>query len=168
MLRELVKARNFELWRPMESMIASLVNRFERGSLSRRELIQGLAMLAATSSTAPGQDTGIKGTKIDHISIQVSDLARSVAFYEKMFGFTMVNEDKPNEIVRLGAGKVLVSLHHKRPTGLVDHFAIGVENFNQEAVTRRLKALGADPENNLDAGFHITDPEGISVQIVGA
>jgi hypothetical protein len=24
------------------------------------------------------------------------------------------------------------------------------------------------PEDNLDAGFHIIDPEGISVQIVGA
>ncbi len=155
----------------MEAMIASLVNRFERGALSRRELIQGLAMLAAATganSAAQGQEAGIKGIRIDHISIQVSDLPRSIAFYEKMFGFTVVSEDKPNEIVRLGAGKVLVSLHHKNPTGLVDHFAIGVENFNQESATRRLKARGVNPESNLDAGFHIKDPEGISVQIVGA
>ena len=85
-----------------------------------------------------------------------------------MFGLTIVSEDKPNEIVRQGAAKVLVSLHHKSPTGLVDHFAIGVEKFNREAVTRELKDRGANPENNLDAGFHIKDPEGISVQIVGA
>jgi hypothetical protein len=71
--------------------------------------------------------------------------------------------------VRLGIGmKALVSLHHKSPTGVVDHFAIGVENFNREAVTRELKMRGATPEDNLDAGFHIVDPEGISVQIVGA
>ncbi len=152
----------------MEEMIASLVNRFERGALSRRELIQGLAMLAVTTGAAQGQDAGLKGTRIDHISIQVSDLPRSVAFYKKMFGFAVVSEDKPNEIVRLGAGKVTVSLHHKNPTGMVDHFAIGVENFNQESVTRELKALGINPENNLDAGFHIKDPEGINVQIVGA
>jgi len=50
----------------------------------------------------------------------------------------------------------------------VDHFAIGVENFNKDAVTQELKRLGANPEDNLDAGFHIKDPEGISVQIVGA
>ena len=50
----------------------------------------------------------------------------------------------------------------------MDHFAIGVENFNKDAVTRELKARGANPEDNLDAGFHIVDPEGISVQIVGA
>ena len=100
----------------MEAMISSLVNRFERGALTRRELVQGLAMLAAANgaaSVAQGQDAGIKGAKIDHVSIQVSDLPRSIAFYQKMFGLTVVSEDKPNEIVRLGMGKVLVSLHHR-------------------------------------------------------
>jgi len=155
----------------MEAMIANLVNRFERGALTRRELIQGLSMLAAASgaaSIAPAQDTSIKAAKIDHVSIQVSDLPGSIAFYQKMFGLTVVSEDKPNEIVRLGAGKVLVSLHHKSPTGLVDHFAIGVEKFNKDLVTRELKQRGASPEENLYAGFHIKDPQGIGVQIVAA
>lgn len=162
----------------MEAMISSLLNRFERGALTRRELVQGLTMIAAASGTTAAQaqdaatkaqDAATKGAKIDHVSIQVTDLARSIAFYQKMFGFTMISEDKPNEIVRLGAaGKVLVSLHHKSPTGLVDHFAIGVAGFDRDGVTRALKQRGADPDNNLDAGFHIQDPEGISVQIVGA
>jgi catechol 2,3-dioxygenase-like lactoylglutathione lyase family enzyme len=152
----------------MEAIISNLVSRFEKGALSRRQLVQGLAMLTVASN-APAQDvTGLKGVKIDHMSIQVSDLPRSVAFYQKMFGFTVVSEDKPNEIVRLGNGRALVSLHHKSPTGLVDHFAIGVENFNKDLVARKLKEGGANPEDNLDAGFHIKDPEGISVQIVGA
>ena len=156
----------------MQAMIASLVSRFESGALSRRELIQGLTMLAVaggTSATAQAPDAATKGVKIDHVSIQVSDLPRSSAFYQKMFGLSVVSEDKPNEIVRFGtAGKVLVSLHHKSPTGLVDHFAIGVEKFNKESVTRELKARGANPEENIDAGFHIKDPEGIGVQIVAA
>ena len=110
----------------MEAMIANLVSRFEKGVLTRRELVQGLATLAAAggaASTSSAQDAGIKGVKIDHISIQVSDLPRSIAFYQKMFGFAVVSEDKPNEIVRLGVGKTVVSLHHKSPTGIVDHFA---------------------------------------------
>ena len=159
----------------MDAVISNLVNRFERGALSRRDLIQGLTALAAAGGAASAQvasaqttGSGIKGARIDHVSIQVSDLPRSLAFYQKMFGLTVISEDKPNEIVRLGAGKVLVSLHHKKPTGLVDHFAIGVEKFDKESVTRELKARGANPEDNLDAGFHIVDPEGISVQIVGA
>ncbi len=154
----------------MEAIISDLLNRFEKGALTRRGLIQGLAMLtAAGESQAQVPGGALKAAKIDHMSIQVSDLPRSIAFYQKIFGLTTVSEDKPNEIVRLGVGtKALVSLHHKSPTGLVDHFAIGVENFNKDAVTRELKARGVTPEDNLDAGFHIIDPEGINVQIVGA
>src|SRR5580693_884667 len=158
----------------MEAIISNLVNRFEKGALSRRELVQGLAMLTAAGGGAANvlaQDSAgfaTKAAKIDHISIQVSDLPRAVAFYQKMFGLTVVSEDKPNEIVRLGVGRALVSLHHKSPTGIVDHFAIGVEKFNKDSVTSELKAHGVNPEDNLDAGFHIKDPEGISVQIVGA
>ena len=152
----------------MEAIIANLLNRFEKGALSRRELVQGLTLLAAGSGVAAEAQThGLKATKIDHISIQVTDLPRAVAFYQKTFGLTIVGEDKPNEIVRLGMGKgALVSLHHKSPTGVVDHFAIGVENFNKDSVTRDLKAMGLNPDDNLDAGFHIVDPEGIAVQIV--
>ena len=154
----------------MEAIISDLVTRFEKVALSRRGLIQGLAMLAAVgapASNAQAQE-GLKGVNIDHISIQVTDLPRAITFYEKIFGLKILGEDKPNEISRLGSGKIIVSLHHKSPTGIVDHFAIGVENFNREQVTRQLKALGVTPEENLDAGFHIKDPEGMSVQIVPA
>ena len=155
----------------MNAIVSTLLERFDRGMLTRRDLMQGLALLAAGSgAAAQGQtpESAMKAAKIDHISIQVSDLARSVAFYENLFGLTVVGEDKPNEIVRLGVGKTLVSLHHKNPTAVVDHFAIGIEKFNRDAVTQTLKARGVTTEENLDAGFHIKDPEGISVQIVGA
>lgn len=155
----------------MRVMISELLNRFERGALTRRELIQGLTILtaaSATASTAQSQDAGIQVAKIDHVSIQVSDLPRSIAFYQRMFGLPIVSENRPEEIVRLGIGKTLVSLHHKNPTGLVDHFAIAIENFDEDSVTRELRARGANPERNIDAGLHITDPEGIRVQVVGA
>ena len=152
----------------METIISKLVASFEKGTLTRRELIRGLALLVSASGTAAAaiDDTGFKGTKIDHVSIQVTNLQRSIDFYEKLFGFSVVSQDKDNEIVRLGMTKTLVSLHHKSPTGIVDHFAIGVDHFDKESVTRDLKLRGASPEENIDAGFHIKDPEGISVQIV--
>ena len=154
----------------MEAIVSNLVKRFETGTLTRRELIQGLTMLAGAAGVAsatPAQDGSLKGTKIDHISIQVTDLPRATAFYQNVFGLSVVSEDKPNEIVRLGMGRAIVSLHHKSPTGLVDHFAIGVERFDRDGVTRTLKQHGLTPEENLDAGFHVKDPEGIRVQIVG-
>jgi hypothetical protein len=49
---------------------------------------------------------------------------------------------------------------------VVDHFAIGLESFNKDAVTRELKKFGITPDDNLDAGFHIQDPDGMNVQIV--
>jgi hypothetical protein len=69
----------------MEAMISNLVSRFERGALTRRELVQGLAMLTAASGTASaqGQGAGMKAAKIDHISIQVSDFAASDCFLSK-------------------------------------------------------------------------------------
>jgi catechol 2,3-dioxygenase-like lactoylglutathione lyase family enzyme len=153
----------------MEAVISDLVSRFEKGTLSRRGLIQGLAMLTAAGGAAPAiqaQESALKGTRIDHISIQVSDLPRAVGFYEKVFGLKVLGEDKPNEISRLGSDKIIVSLHHKSPYAIVDHFAIAVENFNRDRVTAQLKTLGISPSENLDAGFHIQDPEGMNVQIM--
>ena len=155
----------------MEAIISNLLKGFERGALTRRELIQSLAMLTAASGTASAaglQEAGFKAATIDHVSIQVSDLPRSIDFYRKVFGLSLVSEDKSNEIVRLGISKPLVSLHHKSPTGLVDHFAIGVNPFNKESVTRTLKQRGANPDENIDAGFHVKDPNGLGVQIVQA
>ncbi len=155
----------------MELIISHLIDRFERGTLTRRELVQGLATLSVggTLCEAQPRPAATQGARIDHVSIQVRDLPRSVAFYQEMFGLSIVSEDKPNEIVRLGLERsAIVSLHHKVPTGIVDHFAIGVRNFSRDTVATTLKERGAEPSDNLDAGFHIVDPEGTSVQIMGA
>jgi catechol 2,3-dioxygenase-like lactoylglutathione lyase family enzyme len=152
----------------METIISSLLQRFEEGRVSRRELIQSLTMLAAAGSGAYAapQETPFKSTRIDHISIQVTDLPRSISFYQKIFGLSILGEDKPNEIVRMGTTRVIVSLHHKPPTGIVDHYAIAIDGFDREAVTRALKQQGLTAEENLDYGFYVRDPEGIPVQIV--
>ena len=155
----------------MEVMISNLVKQFEKGAVSRRELVQTLAALAVAGSAgaAPApQETPFKSTRIDHISIQVTDMPRSIAFYQKIFGLSILNEDKANEIVRMGmAGqRTIVSLHRKPPFGIVDHYAIAIDGFDREGVTRALKQQGLTAEENLDYGFYVRDPEGIPVQIV--
>ena len=79
----------------MNSVVDDLVSGFDRGTLSRRQLVQGLAALAAAggAQTAAAQTTPFTSTRIDHISIQVTDMARSVAFYERIFGLKVLNED---------------------------------------------------------------------------
>ena len=100
----------------MESIISNLLSRFEKGSLSRRELVQGLAMLAASGTAASAQEvTNFKTANIDHVSVQVGNLQRSIDFYEKMFGFTVVSQAEEGgvKIVRLGNTRMLVSLNEE-------------------------------------------------------
>src|ERR1041384_439956 len=96
--------------------IADLVSGFERGALSRRQLIQALSMLVAAgpaAAVANAQAPGLQGTGIDHVSVLVADMARSTAFYQRVFGMTQVSEDKPNQILRLGNQRTIVSLRHE-------------------------------------------------------
>lgn len=152
----------------METIISNLVARFEKGGLSRRELVQGLAMLAASTTAAPAQESlDFKSANIDHVSIQVADLQRSVDFYQKMFGFTVVSQDQPLGIIRLGNGRTLVSVNNQKPAGIVDHFALGVPGFTREAATRYLTQHGATPLDDRYAGLHVKDPDGVNVQIFG-
>lgn len=150
----------------MEHIISDLVGRFEKGQLSRRELISTLALVAAGGATASA--AALQSGSINHVSVLVTDMARSIDFYGRVFGLSVQNEDKANKIARLGTGgKVLVSLRVEPPPGLIDHFAIGVEGFNRDAVTRELQTLGLTPQENLEFGFHVKDPDGAVVQITG-
>jgi catechol 2,3-dioxygenase-like lactoylglutathione lyase family enzyme len=150
----------------MESLISNLLTRFENGSLSRRELVRGLALLAASGTAATAQeDIDFKTAEIDHVSIQVADLQRSIEFYQKMFGFSVISQDQPLGIIRLGTTRTLVSLNHQSPAGIVDHFAIGVPRFSKESAARYLKQRNGIPEDDPYVGLHIKDPDGINVQI---
>ena len=153
----------------MDSTIDQLVTGFEQGKLSRRQLMQGLTVLAATGGSldAVAQELPFKSVRIDHISRQVTDLAKAIKFYEDIFGLKVLGEDKPNKIARMGVTKVIVSLHEKPPTQIVDHFAIAIEGFNKDKVTAELAKRGLKTEENLDYGFFVRDTEGFPVQIVG-
>jgi catechol 2,3-dioxygenase-like lactoylglutathione lyase family enzyme len=151
----------------MEQLVSNLLRKFEGGTMSRRELVHRLTFLAAAGAGVPasGQNQGFQGGFISHVSLSVSDIERSAQFYRKTFGLAVLSEDKKQEIVRLGKTRTLVSLRRASPAGVVDHFAIGVEGFNRDAVTRDLAARGVVPAQNVEAGFHVNDPDGYPVQI---
>jgi catechol 2,3-dioxygenase-like lactoylglutathione lyase family enzyme len=152
----------------VEPVISDLITRFERGALTRRELIGAIALLSAAGTGSPASAATLKSASINHVSVLVTDMQRSIDFYGRVFGLTLVNEDKANKIARLGTnGKVLVSLRIEPPPGVIDHFAIGVEGFNREAVTADLKGFGLTPADNIQFGFHVKDPDGAVVQITG-
>ena len=81
----------------MEAVIARLLNEFESGKLTRRQLVQTLALVAvgspvasavAQSAAAPAPVASPWRTVwLDHISYAVSDYKRSVDFYTSLMGW---------------------------------------------------------------------------------
>ena len=152
----------------MEAAISGLVQRFERGAISRRELIQGLSALAlaVAAPAAAQQPSGLKATGLNHLGVLCSDVNRSTAFYVNALGMTLLSEDKPKGIARLGIKGTLISLRQAQPAGTVDHFAISVEGFNEEAMKRTLEQRGYSASRTDESGFHLKDPDGANVQLV--
>jgi catechol 2,3-dioxygenase-like lactoylglutathione lyase family enzyme len=146
----------------MKGTISKLLEAYERGKMSRRELVQGLALLAAGSGTASA--AGFQGNSVNHISLQVSNLQRSTDFYQRVFGCKVNKREGNNQLI---FGKNFLVLRPGNPAAKVDHFAIGVDGFNKDSVTADLKARGATPIDQQGGGFgfHVMDPDGFPVQI---
>ena len=153
----------------MTSTISKLLEAYENRKMSRRELVQGLALLAASSSTASA--AGFQGNTINHVSLAVSDVQKSTDFYQRVFGATIHKREGNNQVF---FGKSFFVLRPGKPTGRVDHVAIGVDNFNEQTITADLKARGATPipstaaNKALGLGFHVVDPDGFPLQMVSS
>lgn len=176
----------------MKSIIAKAVSSFETGKLSRRELVEGLAVLfaagggaslaaGAAKAQAPGGgaplafgeaeavDSLLTPTGVDHVSMTVQNLEVSKKFYREVFGLVPINEDVENRISRLGVAGTpgaLVSIREEPITGLIDHIALRIDGWNRERDEPKLIDYGLTPENNLDFGYFVRDPDGAPVQIV--
>jgi glyoxylase I family protein len=145
----------------MTSTISKLLASYENGKLSRRDLVQGLALLAAGSGTVSA--AGFQGNSINHVSLYVSDLQKSSDFYQRVLGCTVKKREGNNQVM---FGKSFLVLRPGDPPGKVDHLAIGVDNFNQDSISADLKARGITPKNEKGgAGFHVVDPDGMPLQI---
>ena len=96
----------------METLIARLLQDFEHGKLTRRQLIQSLALAAAARSTAGVASAvdgkGFKTVGLDHISYVVADFKKTREFYTDLMGMTVAEER--NEECRLSFGSGILSL----------------------------------------------------------
>lgn len=151
----------------MEQLINGLIGQYEKGALSRRELVGALAALSVTGSAAFAADTGFQSAGINHVSVTASNLQRSVDFYSRVFNLTPQPRNAAN-LVQLNVGRTAHLSLRQGTNPRFDHFAIGVENFNKDRVVADLKARGAMPIDGGDgAGLHVVDPDGQFVQVIG-
>jgi len=124
----------------MKEIIASLLESYERGKVSRRQLIQGLAAIAASGHTVPAFGSTFVG--LNHIAIRVTNVQRSRDFYQTHLGAPVIHESETNCF--LGLGKNFLTLFQNQTPGL-DHFCIAIQNFNADAVMEDLKRQGLNP-----------------------
>ncbi len=151
----------------MEKLINGLIGQYEKGALSRRELVGTLAALSMTGKTAFAAEEGFQSASINHVSITASDLQRSVDFYSRVFNLTRQPRPAAN-LVQLTVGKDAHLSIRQGANPRFDHFAIGIEDFNKDRVIAGLRARGATPIDGGDgAGLHLADPDGLFIQVIG-
>lgn len=178
----------------MESVIARLLDAFEHGRMSRRQLIQSLAVAAAAApgaaaaqSTPPASAAGAapwKTVRLDHISYAVSDYRRSAAFYRDLMGWEVRNDNGSSQATLNinNLGEIIIR-NNRRPattpqpsqpdrpplTGVINHISWGIQPWNTEAVEAELKRRGLNPRPDMVGdnfkSFHVLDPDGWDLQI---
>ena len=149
----------------METVIDHLLVSYERGALSRREIVGALAMLTTAAGSAAVAQAGFTGSSLNHVSITVSNIERSAEFYSRVFALSPMVRTAPGEATQLRVGKSHLTIRRGSPVG-VDHFAIGIERFNEESVSADLRARGVVPRNEGQYGLHVIDPDGVHVQVI--
>jgi catechol 2,3-dioxygenase-like lactoylglutathione lyase family enzyme len=159
----------FELEEFMASEIASIVDQFAAGRLSRRELVRALTALvvAATGRAEVLQAQRaptFQALGLNHLALRVTDLDRSQAFYEHYLGMTVIPSAASSPRLMACGPHVLNLFKATEPR--MDHVCFTVPDYNAKAAEERLRAEGVVPEVEADR-VHFFDPDGYKLQVGG-
>ena len=112
--------------------------------------------------------------RIDHVAIHVTDLDRSVAFYEKHFGFEKYFQHAATgglQIAYLKLGDTVLELTHKTDGAMLGfHFCLETDNFDEtvsklqkdgvQLVRAPHRPPPANPEKTVGAASFLVVPMG--------
>ena len=148
-----------------------LVSAYDRGALTRRQLLRALAAFVPAAGAAQTADTpAMKGRMLHHVNVQVSDVARSEVFYRKLLGLpaSRVVQGPDNHGLDLPGGGLIILQRSDTP-GRIDHFCVGVDGWNADRLRAATKAAGIDRVIGTAAdNFFAADPDGLRVQVSAA
>jgi catechol 2,3-dioxygenase-like lactoylglutathione lyase family enzyme len=172
----------------METFVARLLNEFEHGRMSRRQLIQVLAAAATGAAANAGAQSPapFRAVRVDHISYQVPDYRRTRDFYAGLIGLS-VEADNGKDYCQLQFGEAhgtgararsFLSLRTPAPqpvTPRIDHLAFTIENWDTTRVRTELERRGLKPrlapagdgDTPNYVSFYVPDPDGLELQISG-
>jgi catechol 2,3-dioxygenase-like lactoylglutathione lyase family enzyme len=155
----------------MEHIIAKLLQEFEQGKMTRRQLIQSLALASAAGAAVPAaaaEGKGFKAVTVNHISYQVADYAKTRDFYADLLGMKVSHDDGKQCYLSFGDTFLLARNGRAGATlPRVDHMAYTIEDWDRNAVEAELKRRGLTPRPDTEDSFHVADPDGYNLQISG-
>ncbi|HVS66104.1 MAG TPA: VOC family protein [Thermoanaerobaculia bacterium] len=147
--------------------IDALFDRYDRGELSRRELalaitglLSGLGGMAGAAALPRRQST-FQAIGLNHIALQVTDVARSKAFYERHLGLRTTSESSSSAF--LDCGPQFVALFRSQEPGLA-HYSYSIPSYSQSDAAERLRAVDIEPKLRGQR-IYFDDPDGIEVQL---
>jgi catechol 2,3-dioxygenase-like lactoylglutathione lyase family enzyme len=139
--------------------------------LSRREALATLATGAIAGAinarSAFAAEAAFHCGGIDHVALAVDDLEKSVHFYARVFGATVLKEkNNPRHYIKLGPNYVAMA-----PPGQgqvapsINHFCPGIVNFDLAATKNKLDQMGIKYREAPPVGLFVPDPDGTVVQL---
>ena len=139
---------------------------------TRRQALGTLAagaLAARTAFSAPesGSAAPFRFGALDHLALAVDDTEKSVHFYTRIFGNTVLKEKaNPRHYVKLGPNYVAMAPAGKdQPSQVINHFCPGIVNFDLAATKRALDQMGIQYREATGVGLFVPDPDGTLVQL---
>src|SRR5215470_7607782 len=144
--------------------------RLRPGAMTRRSALLALsATMASPGLRAQQIKPAIQTRRLNNVMIAVSNLERSTAFYEKLFGPSVRQGD--TSVFRVGEGPHFFALTKVASGAKPDFLSYGltVADFDPERVMRTLADLGVGGAHITRRGdtpeLFVPDPNGISLQL---
>jgi catechol 2,3-dioxygenase-like lactoylglutathione lyase family enzyme len=160
----------------MYDEVEHLVGLYDRGTLSRRQLLHGLFALGVSPCLATPRAGGLPGAgqasallharTLNHVTLYASSVARSKAFYQRLTGLPIQAEDKDSCEFRLESGFLgIYALDAGQQPGF-NHLCFGIDAYEPQATLTALKAAmpGAKPTLENENQVYVQDPDGVRVQ----
>ena len=148
----------------MIQTIETMLKKFERGKLTRRQVALSLATLVAAAQTE-AKEKGLQAVSINHVTVKVPDLRRTSDFYQEFFGMPLKQHSATTHI--LGVGDSFFGIEQgDSQTAKVDHYDFGIAGFNADEARAKLAKLNLrfDSSNSKES-FKFYDPDGFQVQL---
>ncbi len=154
----------------MSLPIESLLAHYESGRMSRRDLVATLTALAVAPLPAMAQPApaALEAATLNHASLIVSDLERSVAFYRSTFGLEVKSTQQGG--VNLAVGDAFLGIYQGGATAMphINHFCFGIRDFDPAATVAALERQGLPAESRTRDGVtqvYTSDPDNLRIQL---